>query len=117
MGIWRADNPLGLAWLMCQIASLVSELRMTNKGYLLAAHKQQQLRHRDMNTKKIVGSVASIQTLNAEERKRKSCKRFLPQKYAFNLCNVSDDKVLQQTLFQGCICCLPPLSHTQLFKS
>lgn len=42
MGIWRADNPLGLAWLMCQIASLVSELQMTNKGYLLAAHKQQQ---------------------------------------------------------------------------
>lgn len=47
-----------------------------------------------MNTKKIVGSVASIQTLNAEERKRKSCKRFLAQKYAFNLCNDSDDKVL-----------------------
>lgn len=41
MGRWRADNPLGLAQLMCQIASLVSEMETTSRGYLPAAHKQQ----------------------------------------------------------------------------
>lgn len=40
MGIWGGDNPLGLAWLMCQIASLVSELETTGRGYLPVGTQQ-----------------------------------------------------------------------------
>lgn len=60
MGIWTADNPLGLARLMCQIASLVSELETTSGGYLSAAHKQQKAKCLDdVNASlKDVGSAA-----------------------------------------------------------
>lgn len=43
MGIWRGDNPLGLARLMCQIASLVSELETTSIGYLRTNGKKQNI--------------------------------------------------------------------------
>lgn len=37
MGIWRVDNPSGLAYLCAKFASHASELQITNKGCLISA--------------------------------------------------------------------------------
>lgn len=77
MGIWRGDNPLGLARLMCQIASLVSELQTTSIGYLLAVHKRQKAKHLDgANEPCWICSVfiVMINTQSVDLKKKKTCK-------------------------------------------
>lgn len=64
MGIWRGDNPLGLARLMCQVASLVSELETTSRGYLPAARSKKQ--HISLTHVEHVAFAAFCQVINIQ---------------------------------------------------
>lgn len=82
MGIWTVDNPLGLASMMCQVASHASELQITNKGYLLSAHKTITPLHHDLNaTRKLLDqtfyfSTSTIQKLQEMLAKKNQEKLF-----------------------------------------